>query len=173
MKQDMKDELHMGKEEFKDLCTEILPMIAGIMSAAKKMGIEKMLSLAMQGDGYITFSVHDSRWEMVRINEDSPVRIKHEYSEVIKISDANPKKAVFGYSTENIIEIALVYADMLECDDRLNEIDSVTWKQKFVDWANEFEEVWEDAEDKDYLEEIEKFARRKIAEYCEIGGATK
>lgn len=51
-------------------------------------------------------------------------------------------------------------------------IDSINWKQMFVQWANDFETVNEgiDWNHEDYLEKIEKFARHKILEYAGLEG---
>lgn len=46
-----------------------------------------------------------------------------------------------------------------------------TWKQKFVDWANEFTETYEPNKDVwpgNYLEVIEGFAREKILEFAGV-----
>ena len=54
----------------------------------------------------------------------------------------------------------------------LSSVDSITWKQMFVHWENEFETVHECTvwDRKDYLEEIEKFARHKILKYVGLKG---
>lgn len=79
-------------------------------------------------------------------------------------------KLVYGLYTENLIEIALTYASLVVKHPALTDTDSATWKQKFVDWANEFEEKYpEHWEDNDYLEYIDAFATEKICEYARIG----
>lgn len=75
-------------------------------------------------------------------------------------------KLVYGVYTENLIEIALTYASLVVKYPVLTDTDSITWKQKFVDWANEFESQWQEDRDSEYLEDIEKFARHKILEYA-------
>lgn len=47
-------------------------------------------------------------------------------------------KLIYGVYTENLIEIALTYASLLVKHPVLADTDSITWKQEFVDWANEF-----------------------------------
>ena len=76
-------------------------------------------------------------------------------------------KAVFGHLTENIMEITLVYADLQISNPELCKIESSTWKQLFVDWANEFESQWQEDAGRDYLEEIDRFSREKILGYSE------
>lgn len=81
-------------------------------------------------------------------------------------------KLVYGVYTENLIEISLTYASFVIKYPVLTDTDSITWKQKFVDWANEFEEKYpepEHWEDSDYLECIDAFAAEKICEYARIG----
>ena len=79
---------------------------------------------------------------------------------------------VYNKTSENLVEISLVYADLLEKHRELSSIDSINWKQMFVQWANDFETVNEgiDWNHEDYLEKIEKFARHKILEYAGLEG---
>lgn len=85
--------------------------------------------------------------------------------------DADKQKKpglVFDRLSENLIEISLVFAGLrTECKS-LSDIDSITWKQMFADWANEFETIHAgtDWDQEDYLDEIEKYARQKILEYA-------
>lgn len=81
------------------------------------------------------------------------------------------KKLVYGVHTENLIEITMVYANLAEKYSELKDIDSNAWKQEFVEWANEFEELHPEAscwEDNDYLDCIEDFAKQKIYEFADI-----
>ena len=74
-------------------------------------------------------------------------------------------KLIFDKYTENLAEIAMVFAAVVPRYPKLTDTDSIAWKQKFVEWANEFEELHPDIEDdpdKDYLILIEDFAREKI-----------
>lgn len=67
-------------------------------------------------------------------------------------------------------KLLLFFASLQAERERLNGIDSITWKQMFIDWSNEFETIHSDTDwDKnDYLEEIEKYAKRKILGYADI-----
>ncbi len=155
------------KEAFMGLCTNVLPLIGEIIKNAKKSGVEGMASLTMDTNGYFSFDIHNSRWRMVKTDKESPTKIEYQYSEVVNVPEVKAgEKAVFGHLTEDIMEITLVYAELQESISGACEIDSITWKQKFVDWANEFESQWKEGDDRDYLEDIEKFARRKILEYA-------
>lgn len=80
------------------------------------------------------------------------------------------QKQVFNKTSENLIEITFAFASLQAERERLNGVDSITWKQMFIDWSNEFETIHSDTDwDKnDYLEEIEKYAKRKILEYVDI-----
>lgn len=76
-------------------------------------------------------------------------------------------KLVYGKAVENLVEITLVYAELVKTHEYLSSIDSTRWKQYFTDWANEFEDQhgtidWNSGEHGDYYEEIEKFAKKKI-----------
>ena len=77
-------------------------------------------------------------------------------------------KLIFDKYTENLAEIAMAFAAVVPRYPKLTDTDSIAWKQKFVEWANEFEELHPDIEDdpdKDYLVLIEDFAREKIFEF--------
>lgn len=155
------------KEAFMGLCINVLPLIGEIIESAKKSGVEGMVGLTVATNGYISFDVHNSRWKMGRMDNESPAKIEYQFSEVVNVPEVKTEeKAVFGHLTENIMEITLVYADLQESISGLCEIGSTTWKQKFVDWANEFESQWQEGRDSEYLEDIDKFARHKILEYA-------
>lgn len=75
---------------------------------------------------------------------------------------------VYNKASENLIEIVLAFASLQLRNKNLGDTDSITWKQMFVEWANEFESVHAgtDWNQDDYLEEIEKYARKKIMAYA-------
>ena len=78
----------------------------------------------------------------------------------------NIQKAEFNRATENLIEIAWKYESLKAEYDFLTNTDSMSWKQLFITWANEFEELygsknWNEI-DEDYYETIERFAEEKI-----------
>lgn len=50
----------------------------------------------------------------------------------------------FNRATENLIEITWTYVNLSEEFPRLNDQDSMSWKQMFITWANEFESLLED-----------------------------
>lgn len=77
-------------------------------------------------------------------------------------------KLIFDKYTENLAEIAMTYADLVQKHPQLTDNNSITWKQQFVEWANEFEELHPDIDDnpdKDYLLLIWDFAKQKILEF--------
>lgn len=78
----------------------------------------------------------------------------------------------YNKASENLVEISLVYAGLQAKNEVLSSVDSITWKQLFVQWANDFEVVQAGADwnQEDYLEEIGKFARHKILEYVGLEG---
>lgn len=155
-----------NKEKFRGLCLEVLPLINGIAEAVKRNGYKSMASLTTEGDKYFSFSIHGSDWKMGKVNG-GPVNMCYEFKEEIRLQDQRQEKMAYNKASENLAEISLVYAGMLEEHRRLSSVDSITWKQLFVQWANDFEMVQAgtDWNQKDYLEEMEKFARRKILEY--------
>ena len=76
-------------------------------------------------------------------------------------------KLIFDKHTENLAEIAMVYADLRKDYPELLEEDSVSWKQMFVEWANEFESLYPNLGElnADYLLMISSFAKEKIFDY--------
>lgn len=80
------------------------------------------------------------------------------------------EEMVYNKVSENLIEIALTYASLWAGNEKIcgAGIDSISWKQMFVQWANDFETEWAGTEwdQNDYLEEIQKFAQKKILEYA-------
>lgn len=158
-----------NKEKFRGLCQEVLPLINGIAEAVKRNGYEAMASLTTKGDDYFSFSIHGSDWKMGKVNG-GPVNMCYEFKEEIQLQDQRQEKMSYNKASENLVEISLVYASLQAGHEKLNDIDSIAWKQKFVDWANEFENQWQEGKDSDYLEDIEKFARHKILEYAGLEG---
>lgn len=151
-----------ARNEFKDLCTEVLPAIGSIEQVLKKCGVADGVSIRVGTDGYMSMDIYNSKWRMARYEEGKPVKIIYEHSEEISVPDSRQLDKV----SENLVEISLTFADMQTTNPELCRIESTEWKQKFIEWANEFEETWDDTED--YPEEIEKFAKKKIAEYAEL-----
>lgn len=101
----------------------------------------------------------------MKYGDEAAATIRYGYSEEIEA----PENQEMEYSkvTENLVEISMAFASLQKEHEELSHIDSVTWKQQFVKWANEFESTWcENDAEKDYLEKIEKFARMKITEYA-------
>lgn len=159
------------REKFRDLCLEVLPLINGIMEAVKRNGYEAMTSLTTKGDDYFSFSIRDTGWSMGKVNG-GQVNMRYEFKEEIQLQDQLQEKMAYNKASENLVEISLVYVTLQAEHNKLSDIDSITWKQMFVQWANDFETVQAgtDWDQKDYLEEIEKFARSKILEYAGLEG---
>lgn len=165
----MKFDSESAKKEFKNLCVGVLPAIENIEHALKKIGAVEGASIRIGGSGYLSLDINGSKWRMARYERDDPIRIIYEHSEEISVSDGR----IFDKVSENLVEISLVFASLQSEIRNKQEIDSFTWKQQFVVWANEFEQIygkfdWGMAEtgDKEYLEAIEKFAKNKIRKFA-------
>lgn len=161
----------MDKERFRRLCLEVLPLINGIAEAVKRNGYESMTSLTTDGDDYFSFIVHDTGWNMGKVNG-GPVNMCYEFKEEIELQDQLQEKMTYNKASENLVEISLVYAGLQAKNEVLRSVDSITWKQLFVQWANDFEaaQAGADWNQEDYLGEIGKFARHKILEYVGLEG---
>lgn len=102
---------------------------------------------------------------------------KKNVSPILKrVDDIKPEQSALLYNkaSENLIEITFVFAGLQAqgAHEKLCETDSITWKQMFVDWANEFETVHADDDwnQNDYLDEIKRYAQQKILEYAGLDG---
>ncbi len=156
-----------SKENFKNLCAEILPQLKRIELLMQKKGIEATAGISVSADGYLNFRVYGSRWEMTRFRGDEAARIRYEYSEEIETPEKTEME--YGKVAENLVEISLAFAGLQAEHEELSDIDSITWKQQFVVWANEFEEKYPEPEhwnNSDYLECIEEYAVQKILEFA-------
>lgn len=154
--------------EFKDICIEVLPAIGNIEKVLEKAGVIEGANVRISRNGYLTFEIYDSKWRMTRYEKGGPVKIIYEHSEEISV----PDERTFDRISENLVEISLTFASLQQEIGDIQKIDSVTWKQEFIVWTNEFEQLygnvkWGTAEtdDKDYLEVIEEFTKKKIREF--------
>lgn len=160
-------------EEFKNLCKEVLPALGSIEQVLSKNGVTEGAGITISNTGYLSLDIYNSKWRMARYEKNGPVKIAYEYSEVISVLNARS----FDKVSENLVEISLVFASLQpEIGDK-QEIDSVTWKQEFVVWANEFEQMYGNAEwgtseldGKEYLETINEFAKKKIRKFAGLEG---
>lgn len=159
--------------EFKDLCIEVLPAIENIEKALEKAGVTESADVRIGKNGYLAFEIYDSEWRMARYEKEGAVKIIYEHSEEISVPDGRG----FDKVSENLVEILLAFASLQpELGDR-QEIDSVVWKQEFVAWANEFENMYknvywgtDETDGRDYLEVIEEFAKKKIRKFAGLEG---
>lgn len=78
-----------GRNEFMELCKEVLPHINAIQDALKKSGIEgdKTGSISVSADGYVNFHTYGSKWEMSRFSADKKARIKYEHTEEVELPE--------------------------------------------------------------------------------------
>ncbi len=158
--------MNMNKEKFRELSMEVLPMIAGIMKVLESKAEGKSAGLHLNTkDGYFSFDLYGTGWEFCRYSNEDKALIRYQYREEIEMLEQAQEKETFNHTMENVIEIAQTFIRMADYNYHLLEIDSTEWKQKFVDWANEFEKEWVDDSARDYLDEIGDFAAEKINDY--------
>ncbi len=157
----------MEKEKFRELSLEVLPMISGMMDVLKNKGEGKAAILYMNAsDGHFNMDIRETGWEFSKYSNSEKPLIRYQYKEEIELPDRLQGRAAYNHATENVIEITQVFACASKDRPELNEIESDEWKQKFVEWANEYEYGWED-DGRDYIEDITKFAAEKINEFYE------
>lgn len=84
----LKQEVIAQGEEFKELAKDILPLVNQIEDVLKKHGVTAIASVTADvSTGYFSFSTHANRWEMLRVNNEYPVNLRHEYSEVFALEE--------------------------------------------------------------------------------------
>lgn len=149
-----------NREAFMGLCVNVLPLIDKIIGSAKEGGVDGMVGITVDTNGYVSFDVHNSRWKMGRLDSGSPAKIEYQYSEVLDIPEEGPVSKV----QENIIEIAWAFETMAQGDSTLGSVSTEEWKRRFVEWAEEFERSHEDTGT--YLDDIYEYATEKISQYA-------
>lgn len=80
-----------GRDNFKEVCEQVLPHLTAIEEIMKKKGITESASITVGVDGYLSYRIYGSNWEMNRYDSDGRVTIRNEYREEITLPDA-PKK---------------------------------------------------------------------------------
>lgn len=158
--------MSIDREKFRELSLEILPAITGMMKVLENKGEGKKAGLHLNAsEGHFSFDLYDTGWEFSKYSDDDKAVLRYQYREEIEMPEQIERGVEFNHTTENVIEIAQIFTGMADKNYHLLEIESKEWKQKFVDWANEFEKGWADNTDRDYLDEIGKFAEEKINAY--------
>ena len=78
-----------GRNEFMELCVEVLPHINAIRDALEKSGIggDKSASISVSPDGYVSFRTYGSKWEMNRFSMDGKAKIKYEHTEEVELPE--------------------------------------------------------------------------------------
>lgn len=75
-------------EEFKEMAKDALPLIIQLEEVLKKHGVSNMASLTTDvSTGYFTFSTYESDWEMLRTNNEYPVKIEYSSSEALDLEE--------------------------------------------------------------------------------------
>lgn len=79
-----------GRDEFMDLCVKVLPHLTAIQDAlveSKASGKDEGASISVHADGYISFHLYGSKWEMNKYSSDAQAKIKYEHSEVVELTE--------------------------------------------------------------------------------------
>lgn len=58
-----------NEAEFKEFCKEAIPHIEALQKLLEKRDMENLGSLNFSADGYVTFSVYDTGWELGRLRK--------------------------------------------------------------------------------------------------------
>ena len=97
----LKQEVIAQGEEFKELAKDILPLVNQIEDVLKKHGVNTMaIMTAYVTSGYLTFNTHANNWKMIRVNNEYPVNIQYEYSEVFALEEKTEPEKLAGEQTK-------------------------------------------------------------------------
>lgn len=75
----MAKEVTITKEVFEEICKEALPHIVCLQESLRKHGVKELGSVTFGSDGYVTFGIFNTGWDMVKTESDEKTRIRHEY----------------------------------------------------------------------------------------------
>lgn len=79
--------IDQGKK-FEQIAREMLPLIEKMEEVLLKHGVLDMAGVSIHAqDGYFTFDTHESGWDMTRIDSESPVKLRYNFSEEILPND--------------------------------------------------------------------------------------
>lgn len=69
----------------------MLPLIEKMGKVLLKHEVSDMAGLSIHAqDGYFTFNTHESEWEMARIDSESPVKLRYNFTEELLKEDEEP-----------------------------------------------------------------------------------
>lgn len=75
-------------EEFKEMAKDALPLIIQLEEVLKKHGVSNIASLTADvTTGYFSFSTYANEWEILRVNNEYPVNLRHSFSEVFELEE--------------------------------------------------------------------------------------
>lgn len=77
----------MTLEEFKELARKVLPHLKAIGIALSETNVnpDELASIAVSGDGYLTFGMHHSDWNLLKMRESATAVVRREYSEALDL----------------------------------------------------------------------------------------
>ena len=77
-------------ERFRGMAKEVLPLIIQLEEVLKKHGVSAISNLTADvTTGYFSFSTHENKWEVMRLNNEHPVNLRYAYSEVFDLEKEN------------------------------------------------------------------------------------
>lgn len=75
----MAKKVAMTKETFEEICKEALPHFVRLQELLREYGIREMGSVAFDPDGYVSFGIFNTGWDMVKMENDGKAHIRYEY----------------------------------------------------------------------------------------------
>lgn len=69
----------LNDEQFEAIVKEAVPHIEALQLVLEKRGLKNLGNITFSADGYVSFSLYDSGYELHRTDKSSEFRIKKEY----------------------------------------------------------------------------------------------
>lgn len=68
----------LNEEQFRKISKEAIPYIEALQEILKREELGNLANLTFSGDGYMTFGIYDSGWELSRIDSEASFKMRHE-----------------------------------------------------------------------------------------------
>lgn len=73
-----KTKKRLNEEQFREISKEAIPHIEALQGILKREELGNLANLTFAGDGYMTFGIYDSGWELSRIDSEASFKMIHE-----------------------------------------------------------------------------------------------
>lgn len=78
------NEIKSSGKEFRELATDMIPVLKDMEIVLKKHNIRDLASVSMSIDGYFRFNHAGTKWDYVRLSENDTPKLKLDYAEELE-----------------------------------------------------------------------------------------